>query len=151
MKDVYFAYHSFAINVKIELVKELAVRLQRGADLKREIERICKENSINTAVVLSGVGRVYEVRFRRAKAEGFFEDKEDYEIVSLNGTVSNGHAHIHIALSDDSGKTIGGHLMEGCLINTTCELVLGIMEEYKSVREYDEQTGYDEIVFEKVR
>lgn len=130
-------------------MKEYAVRLERGADLKLSIEMICRENGFDTAVVLSGVGCVYHAKFRRAKATAFFEKEEDYEIVSLNGTVSKGKAHIHIALADDSGATIGGHLMEGCLINTTCELVLGILEEYSSERLFDEKTGYDEIVFRK--
>ena len=128
---------------------ELACRLKRGSDLKESIEKICKENDIDTAIVLSGVGCLYEARIRLAKAEGFLEDKNDYEIVSLNGTISKGSAHIHIALSDETGKTIGGHLSEGCLVNTTCELVLGVLEEYTSSRPFDPNTGYDEINFVK--
>ncbi len=129
------------------VVKELAVRLKRGQDLKRSIEGLCVEKSIDTAVILSGVGSLYESNFRLAKAESFFEKKEDYEIVSLTGTVSHGKAHIHISMADESGAVIGGHLMYGCLIDTTCELVLGILEEYDSIREYDESTGFNEIRF----
>ena len=130
-------------------MRELACRLKIGSDLKESIEKICKENDIDTAIVLSGVGCLYEARIRLAKAEGFLEDKNDYEIVSLNGTISKGSAHIHIALSDETGKTIGGHLSEGCLVNTTCELVLGVLEEYTSSRPFDPNTGYDEINFVK--
>ena len=129
------------------VVKELAVRLKRGTDLKQAIEDLCKEKQIDTAVVLLGVGSLYEAKFRLAKAESFFEKKEDYEIVSLTGTVSHGKAHIHISLCDETGAAIGGHLLYGCLVDTTCELVLGILEEYDSVREYDEQTGFGEIRF----
>ena len=128
-------------------MKELALRLKRGDDLKKCIEEACKD--IDTAVVLSGVGCVYHAHFRLAKAEDYFDKEEDYEIVSLNGTVSRGHGHIHISLVDNDCNTVGGHLMEGCLVNTTCELVLGILEEYSSHRDYDESTGYDEIVFER--
>lgn len=128
-------------------MKELAVRLHKGDDLRACIENICKD--INTAIVLSGVGCVYHAHFRLAKAEGYFDSEKDYEIVSLNGTISNGNAHIHIALSDETGTTIGGHLENGCLINTTCEIVLGVLEEYKSKREDDPETGWDEIVFTK--
>lgn len=130
-------------------MKEFAIRLERGADLKASIEEICKKNAINTAIVLSGVGCLSRAKFRLAKAINSLEVEEDFEIVSLNGTVSNGDAHIHIALSDEIGNCIGGHLLEGCVINTTCELVLGILEEYESNREFDENTGYDEIVFRK--
>ena len=130
-------------------MKELAFRLEKGADLKASIEQKCLDLGINTAVVLSGVGCVYEAKVRLAKAIDYLESKQDYEIVSLTGTVSNGSCHIHISLSDEKGNVIGGHLEKGCLINTTCELVLGILEEYDSIREFDEKTGYDEIKFIK--
>ena len=132
-------------------MKEFALRLTRGDDLKSVLEQVCFENGFDTAVVLSGVGCVYEARIRLAKALDYLEIKDDFEIVSLTGTISRGEVHVHISLSDDKGRVIGGHLEKGCLINTTCELVLGIMEEYESERLFDEKTGYDEIVFTKVR
>ena len=147
---MYFAYHILIIDGKIMVgMKEFALRLTKGDDLKASIEKACKDNNFDTAVVLSGVGCLYETRIRLAKALGYLENKEDYEIVSLTGTVSKGYAHIHISLSDDTGKTIGGHLEKGCLVNTTCELVLGVLEDYVSERTFDESTGYNEIVFTK--
>ena len=131
-------------------MKELAFRLERGDDLRSSIEEKCRQLNIDTAVVLSGVGCVYEARIRLADASRHLEVTRDYEIVSLTGTVSKGEAHIHISLADDTGACIGGHLEKGCLINTTGEIVLGILEEYSSDREYDENTGYDEIVFREV-
>lgn len=128
-------------------MKELAFRLQRGDDLKQSIEKVCID--VNTAILLSGVGSLYHAHFRLAQAKGFFDKDEDYEIVSLNGTVSHGKAHLHIALSDVNGSVIGGHLEEGCLINTTCEVVIGILEEYESVRNYDKNTDFGEIEFKR--
>lgn len=135
--------------LKLISMKEYACRLLRGSDLKDSIEKICKDNDFNTAVVLSGVGCLGKAKMRLAKAIDYLEVEEDFEIVSLNGTISNGEAHIHIALSDEIGNVIGGHLCTGCIVNTTCELVLGILDEYESKREFDENTGYDEIVFRK--
>ena len=43
-------------------MKELAFRLVKGDDLRICIENKCKELNINTAVVLSGVGCLYEAR-----------------------------------------------------------------------------------------
>ena len=40
--------------------------------------------------------------------------------------------------------------MEGCIINTTCELVVGILEGVRYDMEQDKETGYDEIVFNKM-
>ena len=132
-------------------MRELAFRLRRGDDLRQNIEEKCKEAGINTAVVLSGVGCVYQAKIRLADASKYQEKTEDFEIVSLTGTVSRGKAHIHISLADEKGNCIGGHLEKGCLINTTCELVLGILEEYETKREFDPKSGYDEIVFTRIK
>ena len=149
---MYFTYHNSIIDDKIGVgMKELATRLTRGEDLKERLKEICIENKINTAIILSGVGCLYKAKIRLAKAVDYLQSQEDYEIVSLTGTVSKGNVHVHIALSDEKGNVIGGHLEKGCLINTTCELVLGVLEDYESDRLYDENTGYDEIVFKKVR
>lgn len=128
---------------------EHAIRLKRNEDLKKAIENYCLFKHIDTAIVLSGVGCLSKLHIRLAKAVSKLEIEDDFEIVSLNGTISNGQAHIHIAASDVSAKTYGGHLLEGCLVNTTVELVLGELENYHSRREYDESTGYDEIIFEE--
>lgn len=128
-------------------MRELAFRLKKGDDLKVCIEDMCK--GINTAVVLSGVGCLYHANIRLAKAIDHLDIENDYEIVSLTGTISGGKAHIHISLADEKGNVIGGHLQKGCLINTTCEIVLGIIEEYSSSRVFDSNTGYDEIEFIK--
>ncbi len=133
----------------MDVMKELAFRLHHGDDLKVEIEKAC--SNIDTAVVLSAVGCVYEANFRLAKAVNTMHNKCDYEIVSLMGTVSKGNAHLHISLSDEHGKVIGGHLLEGCFIDTTCELVLGVLEEYSSDRPFDKQTGWDEIEFRRMK
>lgn len=126
-------------------MKEYAFRLTKGDDLKECIQEKCKD--INTAIVLSSVGCVDRICIRLASAKKNLSSNKDYEILSLNGTISNGKAHLHISLSDDEGNCIGGHLLKGCIINTTCEVVLGILDEYISNRVFDENTGYDEISF----
>ena len=132
-------------------MRELAFRLRRGDDLRRSIEEKCRESDADSAVVLSGVGSLCHVRIRLAKATDYLEKTEDFEIVSLTGTVSHGKAHIHVSVADEKGGCIGGHLEMGCLVNTTCELVLGILEEYETKREFDPGSGYDEIVFARIK
>ena len=72
------------------------------------------------------------------------------EIVSLNGTVSKERCHLHIALSKEDLSTIGGHLCEGCIINTTCELVIAEIPGTTIGKEFDEETGYQELIFQEV-
>ena len=72
---------------------------------------------------------------------------EPCEIVSLDGTVSAARCHVHIALARADLSTLGGHLMPGCIVNTTCELALLALDGWRFGVEQDSETGYDEIVF----
>ena len=74
---------------------------------------------------------------------------EPCEITALQGTVSDRRCHVHIALSREDMTTLGGHLMEGTYINTTCELVLLEQDGWRYGVEQDAATGYDEIVFQE--
>lgn len=124
-------------------------RLRRGDDLLLELKKLAQEEKMELAVILSAVGCVTRARLRDASGVTVREINEPCEIVSVTGTVSNKRCHVHIALSKEDLSTVGGHLMEGCLINTTCELVLAAVEGWRCGVEQDEETGYDEIVFAK--
>jgi predicted DNA-binding protein with PD1-like motif len=50
-----------------------------------------------------------------------------FEIVSLTGTLSQYGSHYHIAISDGTGHTVGAHLLEGCKVYTTAEIVLAVL------------------------
>lgn len=126
-------------------MKELAFRLSKDDDLRRCIEDKCID--INTAIVLSCVGCLHHLNIRLAQAKEYLSSDLDYEIVSATGTISNGKAHIHISLADNKGNVVGGHLEYGCLVNTTCEIVIGVLQDYESNREFDKNTGYEEIKF----
>lgn len=124
------------------------LRLHRGDDLMLSIRKVCQEKNIKAGVVLSAVGCISEGRVRDASGVNIRRITEDCEIVSLNGTVSAQRCHLHIALSKEDLSTIGGHLCPGCIINTTCELVIAQIPGVCYGVEEDAQTGYDEIVFQ---
>lgn len=126
------------------------IRLKRGEDLIGSIKALCKEKNIHAGVVLSGVGCILRGRIRDASGVTIREISEHCEIVSLNGTVSAQRCHVHIALSKEDLSTIGGHLCEGCIINTTCELVIGELPGIQYGVEEDAETGYDELIFQSV-
>lgn len=69
-----------------------------------------------------------------------------FEIISITGTLSLDGVHIHISVSNEFGNTIGGHLIDGCIINTTVEVTLTVFDNIKFKREYYEKTGYNELV-----
>ena len=124
-----------------------SLRLHRGADLMLSIKALCEEKQIAAGVVLSAVGCISEGRIRDASGVTIRQIRDHCEIVSLNGTVSRNRCHLHIALSKEDLSTIGGHLCEGCIINTTCELVIAELPDTAIEKEFDEETGYDELIF----
>ena len=123
------------------------VRLRMGEDLLESIRQVCWEKNIQAGVVLSGVGCLLRGRVRDASGVNIRQISDHCEIVSLNGTVSAQRCHIHIALSFEDLTTVGGHLSTGCVINTTCELVIGELPGIRYGVEEDPETGYDELVF----
>lgn len=128
-------------------MKIICKRLRRGDDLLQSIRLLAREHHIAAGVVLSAVGCISAGTVRDASGVTLRKIAEPCEIVSLNGTVSEARCHLHIALSMEDLSTVGGHLMEGCIINTTCELVLGVLDGWHIGTEFDTETGYDELIF----
>ena len=131
-------------------MKTICRRLRRGEDLLCAIQGIAEQEKIAAGVVLSAVGCVSQGRVRDASGVNLRDISEHCEIVSLNGTVSAKRCHLHIALSKEDLSTVGGHLVEGCIINTTCELVIGILDGWEIDKEFDEETGYHELIFKRM-
>ena len=125
------------------------VRLHRGDDLMLSIRELCREKHIAAGVVLSAVGCISEGRVRDASGITIRDITDHCEIVSLDGTVSETRCHLHISLSKEDLSTIGGHLCPGCIINTTCELVIAELPGIRFGVEEDPETGYDELIFQE--
>ena len=126
-----------------------SVRLRRGDDLLLSIKDICQKKDISAGVVLSAVGCISEGRVRDAGGVNIRHIPHHCEIVSLNGTVSKKRCHLHISLSKEDLSTLGGHLCPGCIINTTCELVIAELPGQRIETEFDPETGYDELIFQE--
>lgn len=124
-----------------------SLRLHRGDDLLLSIKELAREADIQAGVVLSAVGCISQGRVRDASGVTVRSIPEECEIVSLNGTVSRERCHLHIALSREDLTTLGGHLCPGCIINTTCELVIAELPGQRFDVEQDPETGYDELIF----
>ena len=123
------------------------LRLHRGDDLLESIKALAKQAHIRAGVVLSSVGCISRGRVRDASGVTIREIGEHCEILSVNGTVSEKRCHLHIALSREDLSCLGGHLCPGCIINTTCELVIGELPAVAIDVEFDSETGYDELIF----
>lgn len=131
-------------------MKTICKRLHRGDDLLKSIQTLAKDQHIGAGVVLSAVGCISKGMVRDASGVTLRQIDAPCEIVSLNGTVSAIRCHLHIALSREDLSTVGGHLVEGCIINTTCELVIGVLDGWEIATEFDAETGYDELIFKEL-
>lgn len=128
-------------------MKTIAIRLRDGQDLLQEIQDQALQHNILAGVILSAVGSLKKLKIRVPVLKGDVKyiTPLNTEIDSLHGTVSISGCHLHITISDVSGQVYGGHSKEGCMIRTTCELVIGRLEDTTFSREPDEKTGFDEL------
>ncbi len=129
----------------------MAVRLTPGQDLLAELERLFARSGAGAGCVLACVGSLTTAVIRFANQSESATLNGHFEIVSLTGVLSPDGAHCHIAVSDGAGGTSGGHLMEGCRIYTTAEIVIGLLPGVRFSRPYDPETGYPELAVETMQ
>ncbi|HEY9683676.1 MAG TPA: PPC domain-containing DNA-binding protein [Oculatellaceae cyanobacterium] len=126
--------------------KIIAVRLRPKDDLKQALENITRENRVSAAAIASAVGSLASAAIRLGTGE--VKNLEGpFEIVALCGTLGHGGMHVHIAVADGRGNTFGGHMLHGCEVNTTVEIViLNLSDSHVFDRVEDPDTGYRELV-----
>jgi predicted DNA-binding protein with PD1-like motif len=127
-------------------VRTHAFRLTGGADLRESIEAHVRSNGIRAGWVLACVGSLSRAALRMPGARDFLTLEQDFEIVSVEGTLSPDGCHVHIAISDHAGNVLGGHLASGCTVRTTAEIVLADDSTLDFAREHDDSTGFAELV-----
>ena len=127
----------------------MALRLKPGQDLKNELMQWARTEKVKAGCVVTCVGSLQEVNLRFANQPEGTVLKGKYEIVSLVGTFSDESAHLHLSVSDTTGATTGGHLLDGNLIYTTAELVIGLLPDVEFARETDPTYGYKELMIKQ--
>ena len=126
-----------------------AFRLKPGQDLKLEIQKLVNEKQIKAGWISTCVGSLTNYNIRFANQPTGSSDSGHFEILSLTGTVSVNGSHLHICISDSAGNTIGGHLLDGCTIYTTAEIVILSSNEFVFKREKDGTTQWEELQVEE--
>jgi predicted DNA-binding protein with PD1-like motif len=126
-----------------------AIRLKPGQDLKKEIEAYVQQHHIEAGWVMTCVGSVTQYHLRFANQPQGTKGNGHFEIVSLTGTVSINGNHLHMSVSDSTGRTIGGHLLDTNFIYTTAEIVIGEGKQLTFTREKDGTTEWEELQIKK--
>ena len=122
------------------------IHLFPNEDILEKITEACKKHKVETAVVLSGIGQLKQVRL------GYFKEKDNYvpqsfakpfELLSLSGNICKDGddiiIHFHVVLGDEQKNTLGGHLLNGT-VEVTNEIVL-LKIPLKIKRKLDHTTG----------
>lgn len=118
--------HSFSQTVPPgQSLDVYTLRLLPGEDLKVKLTEFVELHRIEAGFMLTGVGSLTDVILRLANQEEGSQYRGHFEIDSLVGTLSIHGSHLHISVSDSTGKTIGVHLLDGNIVYTTAELVVG--------------------------
>ncbi len=130
------------------------LRLSPGDDLRASLEAtfasLAHAHGVRAACVVSVAGSLSRAVLRYAARPEGAEIIAPLELVTLSGTLSPDGAHLHASVSDAQGVVRGGHLLPGCIVRTTAEIVLALLPGWEFRRELDAATGYRELVPRKV-
>ncbi len=126
-------------------MKTRPIRLLPGQDVRRALEAAVAAQGCEAAFVVSGIGSLAEAQVRFAGRDAPARVAGDLEILTLAGTLGAGGSHLHASLSDADGAVVGGHLAYGCIVRTTAEVLVALLDEWSFGREPDASTGYAEL------
>ena len=129
------------------------LRLQPGDDLRVALQSAFSElqaTGCQAACVISAVGSLSRAVLRyAAQPQGAVLD-EALELVTLSGTLSPDGPHLHASVADARGQMRGGHVMPGCRVRTTAEIVLALLPGWAFSRAHDAGTGFMELHVERM-
>ena len=125
---------SYVLNGRFDRI--LVLRAKNKTDLLTEMEKQVKAQNIKNAVILSGIGSVRGYRLHNVAGRDypvpdmfFSAPTTPADFIAMNGYVNNGviHAHVTLALGDDKGTTVSGHLEKGTQVLTFAVITLGVL------------------------
>lgn len=125
------------------------LRLSPGDDLRVSLEAafaaLSKEHGLEAACIMSAVGSLSRAVLRYADKATGSDINASLELLMLSGTLSADGAHVHASVADEQGEVKGGHLMPGCIVRTTVEVVIALLPGWQFRRELDAATGFNEL------
>jgi predicted DNA-binding protein with PD1-like motif len=134
-------------SIQTEIKRVIFACMEPGEDVLASIEAVAKEHNVRSGQ-LSLIGAVSKAKLgyfhRQAGEYRNFTVDEDVEVVSCIGDISthegNLVVHAHMIVADEVGKCWGGHLLPGCEVSVTIELVI-IETQIELIRKRDDVTG----------
>lgn len=106
------------------------VRLHPGDVLPDALIEVSREADIESAIIVSGIGRLRNAQLSDFKGDGVYETREfpdAMELLSLSGNISRQEdgpfVHAHAALGTPDFGVVGGHLTRG-VVDVTNEIYI---------------------------
>ena len=134
---------TYSIESSIE--KVIVARMKYKTDLLAGLEDVVKEQCINNAVILSGIGSVRGYHIHQVMNRTF-PSKNAYvkdptapaDLISTNGYIIDGRIHAHITLADPE-KSFGGHLEPGTEVFTFAIITIGVLSDDADISKVDQK------------
>lgn len=153
MKYLFIVLSLFLIQCQSQMqptaITTHVLRLKPGQDLRQELEAYVQQHHIEAGWIVTCVGSLTQTQLRYANQPNATTLNGHVEIVSLVGTLSRNGSHLHLSVSDSTGKTTGGHLLPGSIVYTTAEIVMGESKDLVFTREKDGSTPWEELQIKK--
>jgi len=122
--------------------------MESGEDILKMIDAVSLEHGV-CAGQLTLIGAVSKASLgffdRESMEYKTFTIDKDLEVVSCMGNIASTYegglvVHAHMVVADQDGRCYGGHLMPGCEVSVTIELIITEMDgDVRRAR--DEATG----------
>jgi predicted DNA-binding protein with PD1-like motif len=138
-----FSWNAVVIAIESKIEKAVFARFFEGEDLLEAVASTAKHNGVNS-------GFFFLIGTLRKAVLGYYEKGKympiektgPFEIASCTGNVSTKEeneivVHAHIVVSDRNSNAFGGHVLPGCTIDATAELVLVRAEKGILRRKFD--------------
>lgn len=120
----------------------IAIRLTDGEEIHSSLAFVCRENSIDSAVIISAAGMVREVTFGWFNGHEYLRETRDevFELLALNGNISyrgqDIYPHLHATLSSQDHQPVGGHILRA-VVDHNLEIFLKPLNTVILSREFD--------------
>ncbi|OGL58187.1 MAG: hypothetical protein A3J27_00900 [Candidatus Tectomicrobia bacterium RIFCSPLOWO2_12_FULL_69_37] len=146
-----------------EVGRVLCIRMAPGDDLYGTTLKICREKGVKAGVIVSAAASLQKAVLRNVwKFPDPFPITDDcriftpvngpLELLQMSGNITQTeggepylHAHVTISLGRPEATCFGGHLVEGCTIFSTCEMVLAEISGVAFMRLMDQHTRVGEV------
>jgi len=129
------------------------VSFRRGDYIIEELREMLKKEGVDAALITSGIGSFDKCNIHTITSTGLPPEELNLsvegpvEVGSMHGSVAGGEPHIHIVAHDTANDKIYiGHLEEGSRCCYRVELGLIILNDVKTKRATNTETGLIDIV-----